>query len=157
MAVWPGATISSLGLLFGIGLAINAGTQVFLAVDGRFAIALRAFLFLSGLLTAGFAALSLSDGNSVPMLSMWLGASWAILGVGRAIAAVWDDDAADAVPHEVVAAATMLTGIVVLLSPLESTTSLRIVGALASILLGAANLALAGVGRGLVALRSSEA
>lgn len=148
VAVWPGKSDSSLGLLFGLGVAVSAGVQVFLAVRARFAMPLRALLLLSGVLSAWLAVLCLSGGSSVAVLSMWLGLSWAIAGVSQATVSVWDERLAEPVRHELVGVATMLVGVVVLLSPLESATALGLVAAAGLVLLGSANLALAGVGRG---------
>ncbi|WP_216910561.1 DUF308 domain-containing protein [Nocardia noduli] len=146
VAIWPDKTVHSLEMLLGAGIALGAGVQIYLAIAARFATPLRAVLALCGMLTAALALFNVVGGNSIPLLSIWLGASWAIGGVGQATVSVWDDRLAEPVRHELTGVATMLVGILVLLFPPQSPTALGFLAAAGLVLLGAANLALAGVG-----------
>ncbi|MBH0776795.1 DUF308 domain-containing protein [Nocardia bovistercoris] len=148
VAVWPGRSVATLELLFGLVLALGAGAQIFLAAGARFATPLRVLLVVCGLISAGFALMCVSGGNSVPMLSMWLGIGWATTGIGLANVAVWDDELARPLRHELVGLAVLFAGVLLLLLPLDSVTALAMVAAAAMILLGAAHVLLAGVGRG---------
>jgi len=145
IAVWPWKTVPALEVMFGLGLAIGGGQQVYLAAGARFAMALRVLLGLSGVLSVALAVLCLLGGNTVPVLSMCVGMSWAITGVSQATVAVWDERLAEPVRHELVGVAMWLAGIVVLLLPLESPTTLGLVAAAGLILLGWANATLAGI------------
>ncbi len=148
VALWPGKSIPMLELLVGGYLALSAGVQVVLAAGARFAWPLRGLLVISAALTVMLAVVCAQGGNSVPMLSMWLGMGLTFRGVSQAMVSVWDDQLSDPGRHELSGVATAVVGVVLLIVPLESTAALGWAGGAALIVLGAAEFALAGVGRG---------
>jgi len=146
--LWPGKTIPVIEWAAGGYLALSAGVQVALAVGARFALALRALLVISALLTVVLAVFCVQGGNSVPTVSMWLGVGFALRGVTQATVSVWDDRLADPGRHELAGLLTLVVGIALLLTPVETMTAFGWVAGGALILLGAADFALAGIGRG---------
>ncbi|WP_157171862.1 DUF308 domain-containing protein [Nocardia higoensis] len=117
-------------------------------MGARFGWALRGLLLISAALTVVLAVLCVQGGNSVPMLSMWLGTGLALRGVTQATVSVWDDQLADPVRHELSGLLTLVVGIVLLLVPLESTAAFGWATGAGWVVLGAVEFALAGVGRG---------
>jgi len=148
VALWPDKSIPMLELLLGGYLALSAGVLGVLALGARFAWPLRGLLLVSAALSVLLAVLCMQGGNSVPMLSMWLGMGLALRGVSQATVSVWDDKLADPGRHELSGLLTLAVGITLLLTPLESTAALGWAVGAALIVLGAAEFAIAGVGRG---------
>lgn len=148
LALWPGKSIPLLELLLGGYLALSAGVQVVLAAGARFAWALRGLLVFSAALTVLLAVLCVQGGNSVPMLSMWLGMGLALRGVCQATVSVFDSLLADPGRHELSGLLTLVVGLTLLLVPLESTAALGWATGAGLVVLGGAEFALAGVGRG---------
>ncbi len=148
IAVWPDKTVPILELLFGLYLLTNGVAQLWLAIGARFALPLRTLVFVSGLLTVVMAVMCLRGGNSVLLLSMWIGLSWTIRGITQATVAAWDEQLSDSGRHEVFGLFTMLVGIVVLVLPLEELGTLGVIVGGCLMVLGGLEVALAGVGRG---------
>ncbi len=148
IAVWPDKTVPILELLFGLYLLTNGVAQLWLAIGARFALPLRTLVFVSGLLTVVMAVMCLRGGNSVLLLSMWIGLSWTIRGITQATVAAWDEQLSDSGRHEVFGLFTMLVGIVVLVLPLEELGTLGLIVGGCLMALGGLEVALAGVGRG---------
>lgn len=148
VALWPATSVPLLEALLGGYLALSAGVQVVLAVGARFAWVLRGLLLISAALTVMLAVLCAQGGNSVPMLSMWLGMGLTFRGVSQATVSVWDEQLSDPGRHELCGVLTSVTGVVLLIAPLESVVALGWTAGAVLIVLGAAEFALAGVGRG---------
>ena len=146
IAVWPEKTIAVAELLFGLYLLINALLQIWVAIGAKFAVPLRALVFLSGLISMLLAGLCLYSGNSVLLLAMWIGIAWAVRGITHATVAAWDDDLPHGVRHELFGLFTMLLGIVVLGLPFEALEALALVSGGTLIVLGTLELLSSGVG-----------
>ncbi|MGW4369454.1 DUF308 domain-containing protein [Nocardia takedensis] len=158
VAVWPGGSVTALEWLVALGLVAGAGAQLFVAIaTTRIATPLRVVLSVTGVLAVWPAILLVLGGNSVPLVSMWLGMSWAILGIGQALVAVWDARVTDPVRYEIAGVVTALAGLVILIWPMESFTALAIAAAAGFVVLGAANALVARADRLAAALLARRA
>ncbi|MEV6279884.1 DUF308 domain-containing protein [Nocardia sp. NPDC051832] len=146
IAVWPEKTVAVAELLFGLYLLINALLQMWIAIGAKFAVALRALVFLSGAISMLLAGLCLYSGNTVLLLAMWLGIAWSVRGITHATVAAWDDRLPNGVRHELFGLFTLALGIMMLALPVETLESLALAGGFGLIVLGILELLLAGAG-----------
>ncbi|MEV0032201.1 DUF308 domain-containing protein [Nocardia sp. NPDC050793] len=148
IAIWPEKSVPILELLFGLYLLANGAAQLWLAIGARFALPLRVLVLVSGLLSVVLAVLCLRGGNSVLLLSMWVGLSWTIRGITQSTVAAWDDEQlSESLRHELFGLFTMIVGIVVLGLPLEELSTLGVVVGGCLAVLGGLEIALVGGGR----------
>lgn len=90
--VWPGKTLATVGVLFGMYLLFGTVTMWTVSFGGRLGRVPRALLFIAGVVSLVASVLCFGSGNWVLLLAMWLGLAWAVRGIAHAIAAVWEDD-----------------------------------------------------------------
>ncbi|MGO4617536.1 HdeD family acid-resistance protein [Nocardia sp. 2YAB30] len=155
LAVWPHKSLPTAEMLCGAYLLLHGVLQLIMAFGARFATALRALVFVSGVLSALLAALCFAGGNSAQLLSLWIGSAWAIRGICHATVAVWADDLCGGGRQEVVGLATMVLGVIVGVLPCASLDALGWVIGLCLIVIGSTEvLGVADVRRGAVAFRA---
>ncbi|WP_433653957.1 DUF308 domain-containing protein [Nocardia sp. CA-128927] len=153
VAVWPHKSLPTAELLFGLYLLLNGALQMIIAFGAKFAPALRALVFASGLVSMLLAVLCFSGGNSALLLSFWIGLAWLIRGICHATVAAWTDNLAGGGKQEVFGLATMVLGILVGVLPFDSVDVLGLVVGLFLIVIGTMEvLSVAAVRHGVVDL-----
>lgn len=145
--VWPQKTIGAAEFLLGLYLVLSAVLQVAVAGAGRFAPVLRILVVVGALLSAALAILCFAGGNSVLLLTVWIGLGWAVRGIIQATVAVWDDNLPDSGKQELFGLFTMAVGIIVVLLPLDSLTVLFVLVGCCLLAFGALELVSVGAFR----------
>jgi uncharacterized membrane protein HdeD (DUF308 family) len=135
--VWPSQTLRVVGVLFGIYLLISGVIEIVLA----FAPGLRGGARFISVLTGG---LSILLGlicfrgalESILLLALWIGFSWLIIGITRAVAA----GSSPYVPHRgwQIFGGILLAigGIVIIMAPLDSIFALAVLAGIWLIVIG---------------------
>ncbi|MVU78606.1 DUF308 domain-containing protein [Nocardia sp. ET3-3] len=142
LAVWPDKSVTVAGILFGLVLVASAAMQLVVAFGARIRTALKVLEVASAIIALGLAAWSFSSGESVALLSIWIGMGWTVRGIVLAIVAVWSEQFQGAGRLELVGLATMAAGLVVVVVPFESMTTLSIAVGLLTIALGVSEILL---------------
>ncbi|AYF78070.1 DUF308 domain-containing protein [Nocardia yunnanensis] len=151
LAVWPDKSVTIAGILYGLVLIATAAVQAVIAFGARIGNPLKALEVASAILALALAASCFGSGESVALLSLWVGMGWTVRGIALAIVAVWSEQFQGAGRLELVGLATMIGGVAVAAIPFVSMTTLSITTGLLVIVLGVSEILLgARLQRGLV-------
>jgi uncharacterized membrane protein HdeD (DUF308 family) len=136
---WPGPSILVAATLFGAYLLVSGFAEVFLAFTLPRSAAARVMWFISGALSVVLAILSFrhfGEGYAVLLLSVWIGVSFAFLGVSEIAVA----SSLPALPGRawsiVVGVISVIAGGVVVAWPFDSIVVLAIVSGVWLVLIG---------------------
>ncbi|MGZ4526974.1 MAG: HdeD family acid-resistance protein [Mycobacterium sp.] len=127
---WPGKTILVAAVAFGVYLLITGAAQVFFALSLHVSAGSRILLFISGaasLILALLAFRHFGQGYAILLLAIWIGIGFIFRGVGTTISAVQDPNLPGRGWAIFIGVISLLAGIVVLASPLESIVTLALV------------------------------
>jgi len=135
--VWPSQTLRVLGVLFGIYLLVSGAIEIVLAFVPGPVGPVRFLLVLTGALSILLGLISFRGAlESVLLLALWIGFSWLITGITRAVAA----GSAPGLPYRgwqifggIVLA---IGGIVIIVWPLDSVWALAVISGIWLIVIG---------------------
>lgn len=127
---WPGISIVVAATAFGVYLLITGAAQVFFAFSLHVSAGSRILLFISGaasLILALLAFRHFGQGYAILLLAIWIGIGFIFRGVGTTISAIQDPLLPGRGWTIFIGVISLLAGIVVLASPLESIVTLALV------------------------------
>src|SRR6201992_135969 len=130
--VLPKHSIMAAAFLFGIYLLVTGAAQVFFAFSLHVSAGSRILLFISGAASLILAVLAFrhfgkDQLTAILLLAIWIGIGFIFRGVGTTVSAISDPALPGRGWSIFVGVITLLAGIVVLASPLESIVTLAIV------------------------------
>ncbi|GAA2578744.1 MULTISPECIES: HdeD family acid-resistance protein [Streptomyces] len=127
--VWPGASLLAAGVLFGLYLVISGILQLAAAFGTHRRTSLRVLAFISGAVSILLGLFCFRGPlQSVLLLALWIGIGWLFRGVTQIVAAAHDPAMPARGWHVFLGVVTVVAGIVLIDSPVESATVLMLVG-----------------------------
>ncbi|MFF0588676.1 HdeD family acid-resistance protein [Streptomyces sp. NPDC003781] len=127
--VWPGASLLAAGVLFGLYLVISGVLQLAAAFGTHRRTSLRVLAFISGAVSILLGLFCFRGPlQSVLLLALWIGIGWLFRGVTQIVAAAHDPAMPARGWQIFLGAVTVVAGIVLIDSPVESATVLMLVG-----------------------------
>jgi uncharacterized membrane protein HdeD (DUF308 family) len=134
---WPGISVVVAATAFGVYLLITGAAQVFFAFSLHVSAGSRILLFISGAASLILALLAFRHfGNAILLLAIWIGIGFIFRGVGTTISAIQDPHLPGRGWSIFIGLISLLAGIVVLASPLESIVTLALVVGVWFVILG---------------------
>ncbi|GAA4536804.1 HdeD family acid-resistance protein [Mycobacterium paraffinicum] len=136
---WPGISIVVAATAFGVYLLITGAAQVFFAFSLHVSAGSRILLFISGaasLILALLAFRHFGQGYAILLLAIWIGIGFIFRGVGTTVSAIQDPHLPGRGWAIFIGLISLLAGIVVLASPLESIVTLALVVGVWFVVLG---------------------
>jgi uncharacterized membrane protein HdeD (DUF308 family) len=127
---WPGISVLTAAVAFGIYLLITGAAQVVFAFSLHVSAGGRILLFISGaasLILAVLAFRHFGQGYAVLLLAIWIGIGFIFRGVATTVSAIHDPHLPGRGWSIFIGVITLIAGIVVLGSPLESILTLALV------------------------------
>lgn len=127
---WPGISVLTAAVAFGIYLLITGAAQVVFAFSLHVSAGSRILLFISGaasLILAVLAFRHFGQGYAVLLLAIWIGIGFIFRGVATTVSAIHDPHLPGRGWSIFIGVITLIAGIVVLGSPLESILTLALV------------------------------
>lgn len=139
---WPGISILAAAIAFGAYLLITGAAQVFFAFSLHVSAGSRILLFISGAASLILAVLAFrhfgrDQLTAILLLAIWIGIGFIFRGVGTTVSAISDPNLPGRGWTIFIGVISLLAGIVVLASPLESIVTLAIVVGVWFIVIGA--------------------
>jgi uncharacterized membrane protein HdeD (DUF308 family) len=135
---WPKISILTAAIVFGAYLLITGISQVFFAFGLHVSAGGRVLLFISGAASLVLAVLcfrSLYD--SILLLAIWIGVGFIFRGVATAISAISDHTLPGRIWHIILGGISLLAGLVMLGSPIETLEILTLIVGIWLIVIGA--------------------
>ncbi|AQS68788.1 HdeD family acid-resistance protein [Streptomyces pactum] len=127
--VWPGASLRAAGVLFGLYLVVSGVLQLAAAFGTHRTTSLRVLAFISGAVSILLGLFCFRGPlQSVLLLALWIGIGWLFRGVTQVLAAVHDPAMPARGWHILLGAVTVVAGIVLIDSPVDSAAVLMLVG-----------------------------
>ncbi|MCW5250129.1 HdeD family acid-resistance protein [Streptomyces sp. SHP 1-2] len=127
--VWPGASLRVAGVLFGLYLVVSGVLQLAAAFGTHSRTSLRVLAFISGAVSILLGLFCFRGTlQSVLLLALWIGIGWLFRGVTQTVAAAHDPAMPARGWHVFLGIVTILAGIVLIDSPVESVAVLTVVG-----------------------------
>src|ERR1700761_7171140 len=118
---WPGISVLTASVAFGGYLLITGGAQVVFAFSLHVSAGSRILLFVSGAASLILAVLAFRHfGNAVLLLAIWIGIGFIFRGVATTVSAIQDPHLPGRAWSIFLGVITLIAGLVVLGSPLES-------------------------------------
>jgi uncharacterized membrane protein HdeD (DUF308 family) len=125
---WPGISVLAAAVAFGVYLLITGGAQVAFAFSLHVSAGSRILLFVSGAASLILAVLAFRHfGNAVLLLAIWIGIGFIFRGVATTVSAIQDPHLPGRGWSVFLGVITLIAGIVVLGSPLDSILTLAFV------------------------------
>ncbi len=125
---WPGPTIVTAAVLFGIYLLVTGIAQVFHAFTLHISGGGRALLFISGAASLVLAVLAFRHLNdAIWLLAIWVGIGFIFRGVAEAASAISDHDTPGRGWQIALGIITLIAGVIVLAYPIASLGTLTLV------------------------------
>ena len=137
--VWPGKSIIVAAVFLGIYLVVSGVAQVIFAFSLHVSAPSRILLFVSGAASLVLAVLAFrhfGEGYAILLLAIWIGVGFVFRGVATTVAAVSDPHLPGRGWAIFFGVITILAGLVVLASPLDSLVTLTLVIGIWLIILG---------------------
>jgi uncharacterized membrane protein HdeD (DUF308 family) len=135
----PGDSIVIAAVLFGIYLLVTGTAQVVIAFSLHVSAGGRVLLFISGAASLVLAVLCFrhfGEGYAILLLAIWIGVGFIFRGVGTSISAISDPHLPGRGWQIFVGVTSLVAGVVVLASPLESLWILTLVVGIWLIVIG---------------------
>ncbi|CAM5313593.1 membrane protein [Streptomyces spiroverticillatus] len=126
---WPGATLLAVAVLFGVYLVVSGVMQLVAAFGTHVSTALRVMAFISGVLSILLGLFCFRGAmQSLLLLALWIGIGWLFRGITQTIAAA-SDPAVPARGWQIcLGILTVIGGVVLISSPLDSVAVLTVIG-----------------------------
>ncbi|MFC8095533.1 HdeD family acid-resistance protein [Streptomyces sp. NPDC057301] len=127
--VWPGAPLFVSGVLFGLYLLISGVFQLVSAFGTHRTTSLRVLAFVSGTVSVLLGLFCFRRPmQSILLLALWIGIGWLFRGVTQTLAAASDKSMPARGWQIFLGVVTVVGGIVLIDSPIESVTVLMLLG-----------------------------
>jgi uncharacterized membrane protein HdeD (DUF308 family) len=127
--VWPGASLRAAGVLFGLYLLVSGILQLASAFGTHSRTSLRVLAFISGAVSILLGLFCFRGPlQSVLLLALWIGIGWLFRGITQTVAAAHDPAMPARGWHLFLGIVTVLAGIVLIDSPVESVAVLTVLG-----------------------------
>lgn len=127
--VWPGAPLFVSGVLFGLYLLISGVFQLVAAFGTHRTTSLRVLAFVSGTVSVLLGLFCFRRPmQSILLLALWIGIGWLFRGVTQTLAAASDKSMPARGWQIFLGVVTVVGGIVLIDSPIESVTVLMLLG-----------------------------
>ncbi|MEV7566587.1 HdeD family acid-resistance protein [Streptomyces tanashiensis] len=138
---WPKATLTVVGVLFGLYLLFSGVVQLVAAFGTHATTALRVMAFVSGALSILLGLFCFRGATqSILLLALWIGIGWLFRGIMQTVAAA-SDPAMPARGWQIfLGIVSALAGIVLIVSPLESAAVLTVLGGIWLLVVGATEI-----------------
>ncbi|MEU6163048.1 HdeD family acid-resistance protein [Streptomyces tanashiensis] len=138
---WPEATLTVVGVLFGLYLLFSGVVQLVAAFGTHATTALRVMAFISGALSILLGLFCFRGATqSILLLALWIGIGWLFRGIMQTVAAA-SDPAMPARGWQIfLGIVSALAGIVLIVSPLESAAVLTVLGGIWLLVVGATEI-----------------
>ncbi|GGY47308.1 HdeD family acid-resistance protein [Streptomyces tanashiensis] len=138
---WPEATLTVVGVLFGLYLLFSGVVQLVAAFGTHATTALRVMAFISGALSILLGLFCFRGATqSILLLALWIGIGWLFRGMMQTVAAA-SDPAMPARGWQIfLGIVSALAGIVLIVSPLESAAVLTVLGGIWLLVVGATEI-----------------
>jgi uncharacterized membrane protein HdeD (DUF308 family) len=135
--VWPSQTLRVVGVLFGIYLLVSGVLEIMLAFAPGLSGGVRFLSVLTGALSILLGLISFRGAlESILLLALWIGFSWLIIGITRAVSA----GSAPALPDRgwriFGGILLAIAGVVIIVSPLNSIWALALLAGIWLIVIG---------------------
>lgn len=142
--VWPDAPLFVSGVLFGLYLLISGVFQLVSAFGTHRTTSLRVLAFISGTLSVVLGLFCFRRPmQSILLLALWIGIGWLIRGISQILAAASDKSMPARGWQLLLGIVTVIGGIVLIDSPIESVTVLMWLGGCWLVVVGVVEIALA--------------
>ncbi|MBD0423450.1 HdeD family acid-resistance protein [Streptomyces sp. TRM S81-3] len=127
--VWPGVSLLVAGVLFGLYLLVTGVLQLASAFGTHRTTSLRVMAFISGAVSILLGLFCFRGPlQSVLLLGLWIGIGWLFRGITQTVAAAHDPAMPARGWHLFLGLVTVVAGIVLVVSPVESVAVLTVVG-----------------------------
>ncbi|MGO4635388.1 HdeD family acid-resistance protein [Streptomyces sp. 2RAF24] len=138
---WPKATLTVVGVLFGIYLLVSGVLQLVAAFGTHARTSLRVMAFISGTLGILLGLFCFRGATqSLLLLALWIGIGWLFRGIMQTVAAA-SDPAMPARGWQIaLGVVSALAGVVLIVSPLESVAVLTVLGGIWLLVVGVAEI-----------------
>jgi uncharacterized membrane protein HdeD (DUF308 family) len=135
--LWPGATVLVAAGFFGAYLIISGILQLVFSFGTHASGSARVLAFISGALSVILGVFCFRSAlQSIVLLALWIGIGWMFRGIALVVAAA-SDPAMPARGWQIaLGVLNALAGVVLIVSPLESTLVLAVLGGITLIVLG---------------------
>jgi uncharacterized membrane protein HdeD (DUF308 family) len=134
---WPGISVLAAAVAFGVYLLITGAAQVVFAFSLHVSAGSRILLFISGAASLILAVLAFRHfGNAVLLLAIWIGIGFIFRGVATTVSAIQDPHLPGRGWSIFLGVITLIAGIIVLGSPLESILTLAFVVGVMFVVIG---------------------
>ncbi|MBC9728043.1 HdeD family acid-resistance protein [Streptomyces sp. TRM68367] len=139
--VWPGASLLTAGVLFGLYLVISGVLQLAAAFGTHRTTSLRVLAFVSGALSVLLGLFCFRGPlQSLLLLALWIGIGWLFRGLTQTLAAVHDPAMPARGRQIFLGVLTAVAGIVLIDAPFESVAVLTLVGGIWLVAVGATEI-----------------
>src|ERR1700754_1287102 len=139
VVAWAGISILVAAIVFGAYLLVTGIAQVIMAFSLHVTAGGRILLFISGaaaLILAILAFRHFGEGYAVLLLAIWIGVGFVFRGVATTVAAVSDPTLPGRGWQIFIGVISLIAGVVVIASPLESILTLALVVGVSLIVIG---------------------
>jgi uncharacterized membrane protein HdeD (DUF308 family) len=134
---WPHATLSVVGVIFGIYLLVSGVLQLFAAFGTHAETSLRMLAFVSGAVSILLGLFCLRGAlESILLLALWIGIGWLFRGIAMVVAAVSDPLMPARGWHVFAGMMGVIAGVVVLVTPEKSITVLTVLAGIWLLFMG---------------------
>ncbi|NEW37386.1 HdeD family acid-resistance protein [Nocardia cyriacigeorgica] len=135
--VWPGKTLLVAGIIFGIYLVVSGLLQLLAAFAAPASTGMRVLYFITGVLSIVIGVFCFRDElTSILLLGLWIGIGWLFRGIAVAMAALSEPDLPGRGWQGFFGVITAIAGVVLIVWPVESITTLAVVAGIWLIVLG---------------------
>ncbi|WMX43963.1 HdeD family acid-resistance protein [Streptomyces roseicoloratus] len=145
---WPKATLTIVGVLFGLYLLVSGVLQLVAAFGTHAQTSLRVMAFISGALGILLGLFCFRGATqSILLLALWVGIGWLFRGITQTVAAASDPDMPARGWQICLGVISTLAGVVLIVSPLESVRVLTVLAGIWLLVVGVSEIATAFVVR----------
>ncbi|TLF76606.1 HdeD family acid-resistance protein [Nocardia cyriacigeorgica] len=135
--VWPGKTVLVAGIIFGIYLVVSGLLQLVAAFAAPASAGMRVLYFISGVLSIVIGVFCFRDElTSILLLGLWIGIGWLFRGVAVTMAAISEPGLPGRGWQGFFGVITAIAGVVLIVWPVESVTTLAWVAGIWLVVLG---------------------
>ncbi|MFJ7068439.1 HdeD family acid-resistance protein [Streptomyces sp. NPDC101115] len=141
---WPKATLTIVGVLFGLYLLVSGVLQLVAAFGTHAKTSLRVMAFISGALGILLGLFCFRGATqSILLLALWIGIGWLFRGITQTVAAASDPDMPARGWQICLGVISALAGVVLIVAPLESVRVLTVLAGIWLLVVGVAEIATA--------------
>ncbi|MFF6772968.1 HdeD family acid-resistance protein [Streptomyces sp. NPDC012637] len=141
---WPEATLTIVGVLFGLYLLVSGVLQLVAAFGTHAKTSLRVMAFISGALGILLGLFCFRGATqSILLLALWIGIGWLFRGITQTVAAASDPDMPARGWQICLGVISALAGVVLIVAPLESVRVLTVLAGIWLLVVGVAEIATA--------------